>query len=141
MVDAIMKARGVDRAEALKIWETEYRGATTLEGARIAADSRADIAALKQTLGGERGAMTVQQRGDKIRELERSQEALDFRKQLLKQHGSRAESTPEFKRDFDKYVSGLYNRYYGGAGQSSAPASGLTEDQMSLIRKYIAQPS
>jgi tetratricopeptide (TPR) repeat protein len=136
-VEGYMRAFGVDQDAAQDAWGKRFSAATQIQIARDKGDTSTLLGLMRMGAGGERGAMTVQQRGDKIRELERSQEALKFREQLLTRHGSRAESTPEFKRDFDDYVLGLYNRYYGSAGQSSAPVSGLTEDQMSLIRKYV----
>jgi hypothetical protein len=62
MVDAIMKARGVDRAEALKIWDTEYKGAVSLEGYRIAQAGNIEAARLRQALASQRGGITPRDR-------------------------------------------------------------------------------
>lgn len=135
MVNAIMKARGVDREEALKIWEVEYKGATSLEGARIAADSRAEALMLRGLMGGEKGGMTAKQRGDTLAALETSPKVIAYKKELLGRMGSNAEKTPQFQNAVAEFVNQEYRRLYGERGIPSGSPAGFTPQQLEFIKK------
>lgn len=98
-VDAIMKARGVDRATALKMYEIDSVGARTLEAARIAASGRGQ--------GGLTEAQLASIRGKVIENLDPTKFRLDMAKKLIDRNIKKA---PPLGADatFDKKVDAAY---------------------------------
>lgn len=98
MVNAIMKARGVDEAAAIEIWKTQYGGAKTLEAARIAASSRGQ--------GGLTEAQLASIRGKVIENLDPTTFRAEMAKKLI---DPKAKVPPVgVNKKFDKDVQEAY---------------------------------
>lgn len=98
MVNAIMKARGVDEATAIEIWKTQYGGAKTLEAARIAASGRGQ--------GGLTEAQLASIRGKVIENLDPTTFRAEMAKKLI---DPKAKVPPVgVNKKFDKDVQEAY---------------------------------
>lgn len=143
VMNALSTAGGKDADRLFETWKLNTEGGFRMGAARLGAESRENAALMRLLLGGgagEKGAMTAKQRGDTIRELRNSKEALDYRKQLIKRFGSNSESTPQFQDAFNEFVNQLYEKDYGRRGVAPATSGvGLSQEDIDLIRKNLGQ--
>lgn len=143
-VNAIVNATGKDRDQATEIWKTQYGGEKSVQVAHITGGytmgaANARLAALLASSAG-RGQMNQKQVGDALLQLQQSPEVIEYRKKLIEKSGKNAVNTQEFKDAMDKFVGGLFQKYYGGTTRGGSVLSGginIGQEDMDLIQQYL----
>lgn len=119
------------------IFRTHLAGQYQVGAAGVSANAR--LAAILAAQGG-RGQMNQKQVGDALRELQTSPEAMEYKKKLIKEKGEKSANTPEFQAAMDKFVGGLFQKYYPGANVAGTGFSGGVQ-MTPALQQMLADPS
>lgn len=146
--EGIYKGTTLDKSQAYDIAKTQFASESDIFRTHLAGQyqvgaagvsANARLAAILAAQGG-RGQMNQKQVGDVLRELQTSPEAMEHKKKLLKQFGEKSANTPEFQEAMDKFVGGLFQKYYPGANAAGTNFSGGAR-MTPALQQMLADPS
>lgn len=146
--EGIYKGTTLDKSQAYDIAKTQFASESDIFRTHLAGQyqvgaagvsANARLAAILAAQGG-RGQMNQKQVGDALRELQTSPEAMEYKKKLIKEKGEKSANTPEFQAAMDKFVGGLFQKYYPGANVAGTGFSGGAQ-MTPALQQMLADPS
>lgn len=146
--EGIYKGTTLDKSQAYDIAKTQFASESDIFRTHLAGQyqvgaagvsANARLAAILAAQGG-RGQMNQKQVGDALRELQTSPEAMEYKRKLIKEKGEKSANTPEFQAAMDKFVGGLFQKYYPGANVAGTGFSGGVQ-MTPALQQMLADPS
>ncbi len=122
-VQAIVNATGKSAELAQKNWGDYLQYSGQIGAAQI--HTAGMLGAAAERVAGQgvgRGAMTAKQVGDALQQLETHPDTVAFKNALIAKYGKNAVNQPAFKAEMQRFVQGLYQKYYGGGMGVQAPS-------------------